>query len=375
MRIEWRALVAAMAVAFWLATPAAAHAQSIPGPCVPGTLPSGALSLMCVPQSGWNGQLVVFAQGFVPPALPLNFYQLTLNDGTRLDTLVQSLGFAFATTSYRQNGLVILEGVEDIRQLVDAFDQAYPPPTHTYLAGVSEGGLVATLLAERSPDQFTGALASCAPIGSFTKQIDYVGDFRVLFDYYYPGVIPGSPISIPLSVMQNWQGQYAPAIAALLTAHPARTAEFLRVAKAPYDPAQPATAVNTVLDVLFDNVFATNDAAAKLGGNPFGNRTRWYFGSSNDLRLNRLVQRFSRASAASIALRQYATSGQLSIPLVTQHTTLDDVVPVWQELLYLGKVDTFGRGRFLPLLVNRYGHCNVTRSEVLRAFAALVSQP
>ena len=90
MKLGWRALVAATALALCLAAPATAQAQAIPGPCVPGTLPSRALSLICVPQAGWNGQLVVYAPGFVPPGLPLGFYQLTLNDGTSLDTLIQS---------------------------------------------------------------------------------------------------------------------------------------------------------------------------------------------------------------------------------------------------------------------------------------------
>jgi pimeloyl-ACP methyl ester carboxylesterase len=325
--------------------------------------------------SGWNGQLVVYAHGYVAPGLPLDFYQLTLADGTPLPALLQSLGYAFATTSYRQNGLAILEGTDDIRQLIDAFGRAYPPPTRTYLAGVSEGGLVAALLAEQSPELFTGVLATCGPVGSFKYQANYLGDFRVLFDYFYPGVIPGSPISIPAAVMQNWQTYYAPAIAGLVAATPDRAAELLRVAKAPHDPAQPATMINTVLDVLWYNVFATNDAIAKLGGNPFGNRIRWYFGSSNDLRLNRSVQRFSASPTALNAMRPLETSGQLTIPLVTLHTTLDDVVPVWHELIYLAKADTSDRGRFLPIPVKRYGHCAFTTTEVLGAFAVTVSQP
>jgi pimeloyl-ACP methyl ester carboxylesterase len=375
MKVGLRRLAAAIAVALFLAVPSTARAQAIPGPCVPGALPSGAQSLICVPISGWNGQLVVYAHGYVAAGLPLDFYQLTLADGTPLPALVQSLGYAFATTSYRRNGLAILEGADDIRQLVASFSQAYPPPTKTYLAGVSEGGLVAALLAEQSPDLFTGVLATCGPVGSFRHQVNYVGDFRVLFDYFYPGVIPGSPISIPTAVMQNWQTQYAPAIAGLLAANPARTAELLRAAKAAHDPAQPGTMVNTALDVLWYNVYATNDAIAKLGGNPFGNRTRWYFGSSNDLRLNRYVQRFSASSAALSAMRPYEPSGQLTIPLVTMHTTLDDVVPAWQELLYLAKADTSDRGRFVPIPIKRYGHCAFTTNEVLGALAVTVSQP
>lgn len=166
--------------------PATASAQAPqPGPCIQGEqpLPSGALSLFCVPISGWNGQLVVFAPGYVAPTTTeLDFHNLELADGTPLPLLVQSLGYAFATTSYRQNGLAILEGVDDIRELVAAF----PSPVPTHVAGVSEGGLVATLLAERWPELFRSAVAACAPIGSFRAQIDSFGDFRVLFDYFFP---------------------------------------------------------------------------------------------------------------------------------------------------------------------------------------------
>jgi hypothetical protein len=288
---------------------------------------------------------------------------------------VQSLGFAFATTSYRQNGLAILEGADDLLQLVAQFGATHSIPLRTYVSAVSEGSLVAALLAERSPDVFFGALAACGPIGSFNAQIDYVGNFRVLFDYFFPGVIPGSPIAIPPTVMTNWYSTYLPAIIAALAANPARAVELLRVAQAPYDPANPSTIVNTALDLLWYNVFATNDAVFKLGGNPFGNRLTPYFGSSNDLRLNLRVERFTAAPAALAALRAYRTSGDLRTPLVTLHTTRDDVIPIWQELLYLLKANTSGRGRFIPLPVARYGHCSFTTNEILGAFLLTVSQP
>jgi hypothetical protein len=147
----------------------------IPGPCNPGMLPSGALSLICIPDQGWNGQLVVFAHGYVAPDQPLGFHNLTLSDGTPLPAIVQSQGFAFGTTSYRQNGLAILEGADDVRQLVAAFSATYSTPLRTYVAGVSEGGLIATLLAEQSPNTFSSALAACGPIGSFRAQINYIG--------------------------------------------------------------------------------------------------------------------------------------------------------------------------------------------------------
>lgn len=353
------------------ALPSNAQVQAVPGPCVPGALPSGALSLTCVPTSGWNGELVVFAHGYVPAGAPLGFYNLSLPDGTYLPTLLQSQGYAFATTSYRQNGLAILEGVDDITELV----AAVPSALRTHLAGVSEGGLVATLLAERRPELFSSAFAACGPIGSFHAQIDSFGDFRVLFDYFFPNTIPGSPIAIPPAVVAGWQSIYVPRVAVALAANPARALELMRVSRAAFDPANPATIVTTAINMLSYNVLGTNDAVLKLGGNPFGNRLRWYFGSSNDLKLNLSVRRFTAAPAARAALAHYETNGDLRIPVVTLHTTGDEVIPFWHELAYLPKLDLSARGRFVPIPAFRYGHCNFTQAEVLGAFAVAVTLP
>jgi hypothetical protein len=175
--------------------------------------------------------------------------------------------------------------------------------------------------------------------------------------------------------MANWETQYVPAITAALSAQPDRARELLRVARAAFDPSNPATIVNTALNLLWYNVFATNDAVLKLGGNPYGNRLKWYWGSSNDLRLNLMVRRFRAARAARVNLRAYETSGDLSIPLVTLHTTADEVVPFGHEILYFGKVVLSGWGRLLPLPIARYGHCNFTTEEVMTAFLLTVRQP
>jgi pimeloyl-ACP methyl ester carboxylesterase len=247
--------------------------------------------------------------------------------------------------------------------------------TRVHVAGVSEGGLVATLLAERSPDTFSSAMAACAPIGNFRLQLNYIGDFRVLFDYFFPGIIPGSAIAIPPPVMAQWHSVYVPAIAAALQASPARALELMRVAHAAYDPADFTTVLKTAINVLSYNAISTNDAARKLGGNPYGNRLTWYFGSSNDLRLNLSVRRFNASPLALQALRPYETSGDLRIPLVTVHTTADEIIPFAHELLYLPKVDLSERGQFVPIPINRYGHCAFTGNELLGSFVLAATMP
>ena len=374
MRTSIRTAVFTLFLAHLVLAGAPAHAQAIPG-CETGVLAHGAKSLICVPPVGWNGQLVVFAHGYVAVNEPLNFYHLTLPDGTSIPALVEGLGFAFATTSYRKNGLAVLEAVEDMKELVEAFKATRSVPLRTFVTGVSEGGLVTALLAERAPELVTSALSTCGPIGTFQGQIDSVGDFRVLFDYFFPGVIPGSPIDIPARVIQNWDAIYVPRIVTALASAPQRALELMATSRAAFDPADANTIARTTVDVLWYNVFGTNDAIQTLGGNPFDNRFRFYFGSSDDFRLNLFVRRVAASRAARAAVRQYETSGQLSIPLVTLHTTGDQVIPFIHELLYLAKVDVFNRGAFIPLPVVRYGHCNFTANEVLGAFLVTLLQP
>jgi pimeloyl-ACP methyl ester carboxylesterase len=372
MTARVRTYVVAVVLTLAALWPATARAQVIPPGCEVGTLPlpSGGLSLICKPEP-WNGQLVVFAHAYVPSGAPLGFYNLTVGD-VNLPALVQSFGFAFATTSYRANGLVILEGMEDIRELVTRFTTLHGSPSRTFVTGASEGGLVATLLIERHPDEFDAGLAACGPIGSFRGQVNYVGDFRVLFDYFFPHVIPGTAINVPPGVLINWTTVYLPAIRDALLANPGRAFELMATAKAAYDPANFATVIQTTANVLSYNVFGGPDAEDTLGGNPFGNLFRLYFGSSNDLRLNLRVQRFAASPVALAAMTQYETNGHLTRRLVTLHTTADELIPFSHETLYLAKVLLSGHSGLIPLPVARYGHCNFTATEILTAFGLTV---
>jgi hypothetical protein len=376
-----RRLTLVSVVLCWLAAAPGAYAQeaaaAIPSPCEESTLASGARTKICVPL-GWNRQLVVFAHGYVPnvPGVyPLDFYD-TLPDGTDLATLVQGLGFAYATTSYRQNGLAILEGVDDVRGLVALFTSRYGPPARSYLTGASEGALVTTLLVERFPTLFTGAYATCGPIGSFRYEIDYLTDFRVLFDYFFPGVFEGDATHVTNNDLLGWLNRSAQQrVTERLLQEPQRALELLRTAKAAYDPRNLATVLTTTLNVLQYNVLGSSDLQLKLGGSPYDNRLRWYVGSKNDLQLNLRVRRYAADPAATVALRPYETSGNLRVPMVTLHTIADEIAPLIHEGLYLVKSRPTGRGRFIPLPVFRYGHCAFTVNELLTGLGVLALQP
>jgi pimeloyl-ACP methyl ester carboxylesterase len=242
------------------------------------------------------------------------------------------------------------------------------------VVGVSEGGLVATLLAERSPELISGALAACGPIGDFKRQTEYFGDFRVLFDHFYLGILPTSPISIPTTLIQNWESTYKAAVTSALSTNPLSATQLISTTHAAIDPANPAaTRATTAIDVLWYNVFATNDATQKLGGNPFGNSTRVYSGSLDDDTLNAQVQRFTASPTALANLAHYETTGDLQAPLVTMHTLGDDVIPYWHEDLYRAKVPPALRRNLRQIAVAGYGHCAFSQFDALAGFTQLVA--
>jgi len=343
-----------------------------------GVQESGAVYRICMPFfPPWNGDLVVFAHGYVSPTEPVGIpeNQMTLPGGITLASIANSLGYAFATTSYSVNGLAVVEGVADLLDLVDIFAAQKTAPDKVYLIGGSEGGLITTLAVEQHPDVFEGGLAMCGPYGDFGRQINYFGDFRVVFDYLFPGLMPGSPIDVPDWLLEQWDTYYETTIKPEIEA-PANASlvdQLLSVTDAAYDVEDASTKEATIRALLWYNAFSTNDGVDKLGGQPFGNQNRVYAGS-DDAQLNQGVQRFSADQAALDEISaNYQTTGHLSVPLITLHTTGDHLVPYWHATLYRGRTiasDNIALHEHFES--DRYGHCNFTVTEILNTVYRLV---
>jgi pimeloyl-ACP methyl ester carboxylesterase len=369
--VQLMRLALALALAWGLGAPALAPAQS---PCQDGAL-DGQLIRICIPPQ-WNGQLVVYAHGYVAPqqSLALPIGELTI-DGQFVPDMLLSLGFAFATSSYSKNGYALAQAEHDVNALVDHFNQVAPRAAHkVFIVGASEGGLITTMLVERFPTKYTGGLALCGPIGGVPHQIKYLGDFRVVFDDFFPDVFRFGAVDVPPTAFRHW-GTFVQAITRAIRSNPDATNQLFNVTRAARDPHDPAaSAVTTAVSVLFYGIFGTNDLLATAGGNPYDNRFTRYRGSANDAALNAGVERVpSDAPARAYVRTFYDTTGHLHRPLVTLHTTLDPVVPFRHELLYTGKVLLAGRSHnLITLPVPRYGHCHFTIDEVLGAFALLL---
>ena len=328
----------------------------------------------------YNGRLEIWAHGFqdagTPIGIPLD--QLCF-DGVCTPDILAGMGFAFATNSYSETGLAVVEGAWDILDLVNIFIDHYGAPERIYVVGASEGGLITTLLIEDYPEVFDAGFALCGPIGGFPYQINYLGDARVTFEYFFPNQIPGYGIFNDINTVilpDEWDNYFENHIRPLLLLHPNKFEQWVAVAKLPYDANdQVNTLINSSKDVLRYAILNLQDAADKLGGFPFENRWSLYSRSSNDLRLNRRVKRFgAHPDAVSEMKANYNTSGELDRPLITIHTTKDQQVPYAHEFLYFLK--TISSGSILTdhanISIKRYGHCQFTFQEALTGFALML---
>jgi pimeloyl-ACP methyl ester carboxylesterase len=268
--------------------------------------------------------------------------------------------------------------MDDILDLVAIFAREHGAPERVYLTGASEGGIITALLAEENPWVFDGGVAACGPVGDFTYQINYFGDARATFQFFFPGLIPGKPFDPPPQLAEDWYEYYESSVKPVILdpANRQKLEEWVRVAKLPTDPDNwLETAENSASAVLRYAVVNLGDAAQTLGGFPFDNSGTIYRGSSSDLLLNLFVPRVAADVPALHELEdRYTTSGMLEIPLITLHTRSDEQVPYFHEVIYTLK--NLREGSWLKHRLNipirRYGHCNFTENEAIFSFAVML---
>jgi hypothetical protein len=382
----WRFALAAgaavSAIALALILTSAVAADVPPDWCVTEPGEGDEVHTVCIPQE-WNGGLILWAHGTVFPSEPITISHIVL-PGTELSIpeIAGRLGYAFAASSYSKNGYAVEEGIQDTYALYQRFVDSYAQPTYTYVLGASEGGLITVKLMEIYPDTFDGGLAMCGPLGGYYRATPHAADFRVVFDYFFPDVLPGDAMNIPEDAWQYWETPgpdtsqgYRYDIMDAVEGYPRRTAQLFSVTKACTDPQNPEAEADAAAHLLSYSIFATNDMLETLGGNPYDNRTTWYRGSYRDWRLNRQVDRFAADPDAVEEIRRFDPTGDIEAPLVTLHTTCDELVPFWHELIYWQLAQSQGDTDKLLVLPSQHcGHCAFEVRELLLAFAALVYQ-
>ena len=108
----------------------------------------------------WNGELALYAHGFVSNA-GAQGSALRVGNSPIREHLIKE-GYAWAASSYRCNGYVPGQGLLDTIALTDLVTKAAGrAPTRVYLTGTSMGGHVTLLGMHEFPTSFAGGLAMC----------------------------------------------------------------------------------------------------------------------------------------------------------------------------------------------------------------------
>jgi pimeloyl-ACP methyl ester carboxylesterase len=320
----------------------------------------------------WNGELVVYAHGFVDAGEPLTLP--TKDNAPEIRDAVVEGGFAWAWCSYRENGMAVKDGAWATRQLTKIFGASVKSkPTYTWLMGNSLGGLIAVELAETHASEFDGVVTLNGMIGGTKVQLDYVAHVRILFDLFYPGVLTGSVLDVPEIFDLNMDVVY-PVIQAV-QADPTGLGIISRVKQTPLPGRNGDELVESLITALAFNFRGIHDVLERTGGAcPIDNYDTVYEAAGPGLlppevlaMINAAVQRYDRSIPTDELFdRYYEPSGNLAIPMVAVHNAFDPVVHKYQEDLYAAKVQAMGYGQNLDQrVIERYAHTDFPAAEAV----------
>jgi pimeloyl-ACP methyl ester carboxylesterase len=255
------------------------------------------------------------------------------------------------------------------RQLRGLFTSRYGKSSHDLLVGNSLGGQIVQALAEQHPKQYDGALALCGVVGGTQLQLDYIGQIRTVFDFLYPGVLPGNTVQTPPITSAELNAKViGPAYAALTS--DARGPFFgygviARIDQTALAGRNDAERIQTLLNVLGYQALGANDVYERARNqSTFDNTGTTY--TSVDPRLapllglmNATITRYDAGPKAERWMeRNYEPTGDLQIPMLTVHKDNDRLVPYRHEAAYLRAVTAAGATAMLrQRTVSDYGHC------------------
>lgn len=327
---------------------------------------AGALIRVIRPDE-WNGDLVLLLHGHVEPNAPIvRFDPIQWWTEPVADALVDR-GFGVALSSYRTNGWAVKEGTIDTRIARAMFTSRFGRPDNTFLYGWSMGATVGLRLVETSPHRYNGFFSVCGNLAGSVEGLRYQLQARVLFDHFFPGVLPWS-------VWNDQQSLFADVLPALQGAFVADPAGFIEKGQKlasinqldlPLGSGTPQELLLSIAGSLATFGGGNADLARKANGIPLDNTETLY---TSDLlteeeleALNENAARFEAdPQAARYLERHYTPDGRTrGTPVMALHTDGDAVVPPGRNLPVYEKIlQSAGNGDvFVSRVVEGFGHC------------------
>lgn len=322
----------------------------------------------------WNGELVLYAHGFAGFGT-----EVSVESPPRaLRQYLVANGYAWAASSYSENGYVPGIGADDTLALKQYFADEFGEPKRTYIAGASMGGNVVALALENHPGEYDGGLALCGALGGI-EQIDYLASWVAVAEYTsgltFPIGEPGANLA-PVFLTE------LPRILGAPDAPTDRGRQFASVTKHLTGGPRPFFAEGFREQYIVNFGLVMIDPERKLLVNRAATNAGAVYEIDSGLgvtdeELNAGVRRYASDPAARSAEAHpdaVPTTGRISVPLLTLHNTGDLFVPISMEQSYRSKVEAAGKG---DLLVQRAiragGHCKFSEQELTAAFADLAA--
>jgi pimeloyl-ACP methyl ester carboxylesterase len=371
-----------------------------------GALADGATYKIECPPVAWNGTLFLYSHGYVTPG-SANPAQDVGDPVTGAWLLGH--GYALAGSSYASTGWAIQQALPDQIGTLDTFDAAYGTPKATIAWGHSLGGIITAGLIQDFPSRFTAALPMCGVlaggVATWNSALDAEFAFQKLIDpsvqivnITNPSANLANAEAAAAKAQQTPQGRARLALVSALGDTPGWFTPLSPEPAATDYAAQEANQALWGSQVTFPFVFALRaDLEARMGGNPSWNTGVSYFGQlaksvdrkevvalyrAAGLNLNQDLFRLelsprvgAKPSAVATLAKYISFNGDISVPVLTMHTTGDGLVVPENEQAYRAVVDRAGRGALLrQVFVHRAGHCAFTPAETITAVQTLLNR-
>jgi pimeloyl-ACP methyl ester carboxylesterase len=321
----------------------------------------------------WNGELALYAHGFVSNA-GAQGSALRVGNSPIREHLIQE-GYAWAASSYRCNGYVPGQGLLDtmaLTELVTRFNGGRAPQ-RVYLTGTSMGGHVTLLGMHEFPTAFAGGLAMC-PAGP------------ELFDFFAATAGAAEVITGVQAKLETLQADVA------------KMNEMLGKPGAYTDKGRQLASVEIQISggprpfamegLASGGRFAGNiNPAALAGSTTPSNRavmtTHITYGVDERLGLTAdALNKAARRKALDPEVRNpmgpydelVPFDGRLERPTLTMHGTGDLFVPIFLEQSLKRAVAAAGKDTLLAQRIYRIaGHCGFSQPEMIKAFDDLIA--
>lgn len=377
------------------ASPAAAAAGEYTGTLADGT------DWRAVVPDDWNGTLLLYSHGYQPsfagPRAPA-----TVAPSSDTEQLLLDQGYALVGSTYEATGWALPTAPDDQLESLDAaIAQIGEQPDHVLAYGTSMGGLVTGRLAESAGDVIAGAMPTC---GLMHGGVD-LNNYQLDGSHAINELLADQDIQIESYANLGAAFSTAAALSGVVDAAQTTPEGRARVALAaalfhlPGTDTRDADAWQQSMYTLLKQTlgFVTPgrfDIETATGGNATWNVgvdyaklfqksedrqkvAELYRAAGLDLKadLAVLTDTADIAPDAGSVETLNGTSGltgDLQMPVLTMHTTIDILAPVQVEQEYAEDVRSQGDSALLrQTVVDREGHCSFTPAEIAAGISVL----